>query len=79
MLCTAFASTVLAIKIVAAHLYKTIDSYLDKHDAQIMDLIKWAKENEKLNKFLMFVVFILNAISLLLLIIAMLIKAGVIR
>ena len=37
---------VLAIKIVAAHLYKTIDSYLDKHDAQIMDLIKWAKENE---------------------------------
>nr|DAO82709.1 MAG TPA: hypothetical protein [Caudoviricetes sp.] len=32
-----------------------------------------------MNKFLMFVVFILNAISLLLLIIAMLIKAGVIR
>ena len=42
MLCTAFASAALAIKIVAAHLYKTIDSYLDKHDAQIMDLIKWA-------------------------------------
>lgn len=42
MLCTAFVSAVLAIKIVAAHLYKTIDSYLDKHDAQIMDLIKWA-------------------------------------
>ena len=39
MLCTAFVSAVLAIKIVAAHLYKTIDSYLDKHDAQIMDLI----------------------------------------
>lgn len=48
MLCSAFVSAVLAIKIkiVAAHLYKTIDSYLDKHDAQIMDLIKWAKENE---------------------------------
>lgn len=44
MLCTAFVSAVLAIKIVAAHLYKTIDSYLDKHDAQIMDLIKWAKD-----------------------------------
>lgn len=43
MLCTAFASAVLAIKIVAAHLYKTIDSYLDKHDAQIMDLIKWQR------------------------------------
>lgn len=43
MLCTAFVSAVLAIKIVAAHLYKIIDSYLDKHDAQIMDLIKWAK------------------------------------
>ena len=43
MLCTAFVSAVLAIKIVAAHLYKTIDSYLDKHDAQIMDLIKWQR------------------------------------
>nr|DAE63391.1 MAG TPA: hypothetical protein [Bacteriophage sp.] len=32
-----------------------------------------------MNKFLMFVVFILNAIILLLLITAMLIKAGVIR
>lgn len=47
MLCTAFVSAVLAIKIVAAHLYKTIDSYLDKHDAQIMDLIKWAKDEDK--------------------------------
>lgn len=47
MLCTAFVSAVLAIKIVAAHLYKTIDSYLDKHDAQIMDLIKWAKDGYK--------------------------------
>ena len=46
MLCTAFASAVLAIKIVAAHLYKTIARFLDMHDAQIMDLIKWAKENE---------------------------------
>jgi len=46
MLCTAFVSAVLAIKIVGAHLYKIIDSYLDKHDAQIMDLIKWVKENE---------------------------------
>ena len=46
MLCTAFASAVLAIKIVHAPWQKTIDSYLDKHDAQIMDLIKWAKENE---------------------------------
>ena len=44
---TAFVSAVLAIKIVAAHLYKTIDSYLDKHDAQIMDLIKWAKDEDK--------------------------------
>ncbi len=47
MLCTAFVSAVLAIKIVAAHLYKTIDSYLNKHDAQIMDLIKWAKDEDK--------------------------------
>ena len=47
MLFTAFVSAVLAIKIVAAHLYKTIDSYLDKHDAQIMDLIKWAKDEDK--------------------------------
>ena len=46
MLCSAFVSAVLAIKLVAPHLYKTIDSYFDKHDAQIMDLIKWAKENE---------------------------------
>ena len=51
MLCSAFVSAVLAIKIVAAHLYKTIDSYLDKHDAQIMDLIKWAKENENRTSF----------------------------
>lgn len=43
MLCTAFVSAVLAIKTVAAHFYKTIDSYLDKHDAQIMDLIKWQR------------------------------------
>lgn len=47
MLCTAFVSAVLAIKIVAALLYKTIDSYLDKHDAQIMDLIKWAMDEDK--------------------------------
>lgn len=50
MLCTAFVSAVLAIKIVATHLYnlyKAIDSYLDKHDAQIMDLIKWAKDEDK--------------------------------
>lgn len=47
MLCTAFVSAVLAIKIVAAHLYKIIDSYFDKHDAQIMDLIKWVKDEDK--------------------------------
>lgn len=41
-----FCFSSISYKIVAAHLYKTIDSYLDKHDAQIMDLIKWAKENE---------------------------------
>lgn len=47
MLCTAFVAAVLAIKIVAAHLYKIIDSYLDKHDTRIMDLIKWAKGEDK--------------------------------
>ena len=41
-LCISVVSLTIAIKIIAVHLYKTIDSYLDKHDAQIMDLIKWA-------------------------------------
>jgi len=47
MLCTAFVSAVLAIKIIAVRIIKTLDSYLNKYDAQIMDLIRWAKGEDK--------------------------------
>lgn len=47
MLCTAFVSAVLAIKIIAVRIIKTLDSYLNKYDAQIMDLIRWAKDEDK--------------------------------
>lgn len=47
MLCTAFVSAVLAIKIIAVRIIKTLDSYLNKYDAQIMDLIRWAKGLDK--------------------------------
>nr|DAV89953.1 MAG TPA: hypothetical protein [Caudoviricetes sp.] len=47
MLCTAFVSAVLAIKIIAVRIIKTLDSYLNKYDAQIMALIRWAKDEDK--------------------------------
>lgn len=37
----------IAIKIIAVRIIKTLDSYLNKYDAQIMDLIRWAKGLDK--------------------------------
>lgn len=46
-LCISVVSLTIAIKIIAVRIIKTLDSYLNKYDAQIMDLIRWAKGLDK--------------------------------
>lgn len=46
-LCISVVFLTIAIKIIAVRIIKTLDSYLNKYDAQIMDLIRWAKGLDK--------------------------------
>lgn len=43
----AVISAIVTTKIVAAHYFKIVNGFLENYDKQIMDLIEWAKEQDK--------------------------------